>query len=504
MRLLLCLAAVFASVTSHAYLNLAWGKTLPANTRVHDIAVDSAGNTVIMGLDGSGDSSIYVSKVTPAGVTSWTKLIGAGAYGARSVALDNGGSIYVEYQHGNGITIHKMRSSDGASLGSLVLPDLVDIGFGRSGLVVDGANNVFFVARYYINFTQLGGLVVANLNASNIANSTYRRYSIANQMQILQCRPRPQGGVNVLAGLPVETPIHDGTWISSLYSFGPAGAPTMIPIGYGTTFATVPGTNNVLVAGSQPSTFGYILMQEITPAAEFVGARNDNVGEDTASFNDMFITKSGIAMIGGRLNEPGDVDYDSIVCSVDVNDELRKVNNHVFTAAGDQEIHRIDGDIYGTVIGAEFVNSSTFKFIEIDPTYAGSIATRTYTSAVIASRPCLAVNDAGFIAGGMGNRVTALKPRDLKDIYMGSTTYKGGTTATAIVRMYDVHTVNRTVTLSDGGSSYVTIATSKIIATGATQVSATVLTNAVPSTQNITLTAKYGNQTRTFAFTLTP
>lgn len=508
LRLCTCLAALSFAVSARAYFLQEWTKTLPTNTTVAEVTVDSAGNTLLVGTDSTGDNALYVTKISPAGTNLWTQTIsiaGSTNTEGRSVVVDSAGSVFIEYIAGNNLNVRKLRGTDGVTLGTFVVPDIIDAWAGRSDLVIDGANNVYLAARYFVQGTQLGGILVANINSASPANSTIRRHTTPYQTEIVKCRPRPQGGVVVLAGINVDTKITDGTFLSTLYSFAAAGSPTVTPVGYATDFASIPGTTDTLIAGSFAQSIGYIHLQELSATGEIFNSRNGIVGSRTAAFNDLFISKFGIVVTGGRVLETGDTDSDSVVSAFDLNNDLQLVNNYpIATVGNDQEIYAVKGDAYGTIACAEFFTSTMFKLIEIDPTSSSPISTRSYTSSVIASRPTMAMNAAGFTSIGMGNRVVGLKPRDLKDIYMGNTSYVGGTTATAIIRMYAPITSQRTVTLSDGGSPYVTIATSKVILAGQTQVSATVLTSSVPSTQNITLTAKYGNQTRTFALTLTP
>ncbi len=306
LRLLLCLAAVSASVLSHAYFLQQWTKTLPTNTTVAEVTVDSAGNTLVVGTDTTGDNAIYVTKVSPTGTNLWTQkmaIAGSTTATGRSIVVDSSGSVFIEYIANKNLTVRKLRGTDGVTLGTFVVPDIIDAWEGRSDLVIDGANNVYLAARYFVLASQLGGLLVVNINSGSPANSTIRRVSAPYLSEIVQCRPRPQGGVNILAGIEVDSKIPDGTFLSSLYSFGPAGSPTVTPVGYATTFASIPGTTETLIAGSMAETLGYIHLQEVSATSEIVNARNDIVGNRTSAFNDVFVSKFGIAITGGRVLE---------------------------------------------------------------------------------------------------------------------------------------------------------------------------------------------------------
>lgn len=505
LRSLAVLCCLLAAAIGPAYLNQAWNKTLPSNTFLTDLAVDSAGNTIV--VSGGASGLIYVRKVSPTGIDLWTVVIQdpTGGSTPRSLALDAAGSIFVEaINYGTDIlTLRKLRATDGAVLGSVNMPGPIWIQPSNSDVVVDSANNVYWVATQIDEDANQLALVVANINSGSLPASTFRTHRMPAQTNLLKVGPRPGGGVMVLAGIPVEPGLGDFLCTSTLYSFGPSGLPSQTNAGFAGAFAQVPNSSDIVFAGGRLSTAGYLNRHRIQLDGASGLSRTQALGSPIAFFRDLHVTKSGIGVAVGGM-EATNNSKDSVIVTFRSGDLSNGGKLQFLTPDVIQFMTSVRGDAYDTVTCLEMYDLKSFRIMEVDALTGLLLQTRTYTQTFTSTDTCHSVNSAGFIAIGMGNRIVGLKPRDLKDIYMGNTTYQGGTNATAIIRMYDTHTASRTVTLSDGGSPYVTIAASKVIDVGQTQVSATVLTNPVPSTQNITLTAKYGSQTRTFAFTLTP
>lgn len=504
-------AAVFGLIawacSAQAYMLQEWNKILPANTVVNDLFVDPAGNTIVLGTETSGWHRLYVTKVSPAGVNLWSVFIDEGQRDLEGsdILVDAGGSIYIDYLiDGSSTKVRRLRGTDGATLGTLEPQDSTESVTRGGNLVIDAANTVYWVTISRDNVSNRLGLQIANLNAASLPSSTFRFQTYPMETTLLAVRPRPGGGVMVLTGVSALSPIEFGSYISTLYSFPPSGSPKLFPTGFATTFATIPGTTDVLFVGAHPTNRGDLSRHEMTADGLITFAQFMIVDGRTVIIRDLHISKFGTAFaVGAALKEVG-TQTDSLVSTFQLRGgDATEREFKVSTPDVRQSFASVCGDSYGTVTCVENINNSTLKIAEVDPTHTSILHTRSYAITGF-SESSHSMNAVGFTAIGMGSRIVGLKPRDLKDIYMGNTTYKGGTNATAIIRMYEPITSQRIVTLSDGGSPYVTIATSKVILAGQTQISATVLTNPVPSAQNITLTAKYGNQTRTFAFTLTP
>lgn len=490
--------------SSQAYLLQAWNKTLPANTYLSDLTVDSAGNTIVAS---GGSAKVYVKKVAPTGGDLWTATIqGAqGGFSSRSVAVDTSGAVYVEYiDYGTTqLFLRKLRGSDGANLGTVEMPGPLFILQTNSRQVVDGANNVYWVASANETNGQLS-LRVANINSAALPASTFRTHHLPSDSRILEIRPRPGGGVLVLAGVPLQDDPLEENFISTLYSFEPTGVPKQFFAGSATTFAIVPGTNDLIFAGGRQGLYGSLVRHRIGLDGVAGLTVAQNLGVRPAFFRDLHVTKSGVGVAAGGFLEDSSNNVNAAIMTFAATG-LANGGSLKYETPNTFELSvSVKGDNYDGVTCVENYDRESLRVREFDALTGLPIHSRTYAGLPSSPDPVHAVNAAGFIGVGMGNRIVGLKPRDLKDIYMGNTTYQGGATATAIIRMYEPYTYDRAVNLSDGGSPYVTIAASKVIVGGQTQVSATVLTNPVPSTQNITLSAKFGNQARTFAFTLTP
>lgn len=494
--------------SAHAYMLQEWNKILPTSTVVNDVFVDPAGNTFVLGTNSTGWARLYVTKVSPTGVNLWSVLIDEGQRDLEGsdILVDAGGSIYIDYLiDGSSMKVRKLRGSDGVTLGTLEPQDYIERVTRGGNLVIDATNTVYWVTICRDDVSNQLALQIANVNSASLPSSTFHFQPYPLETRLLAVRPRPGGGVMVLTGIAALSPIDSGSYISTLYSFPSSGPPTLFPAGYATTFATIPGTTDVLFVGAHPTGRGDLSRHEMTADGLITFARLMIVDGRTVVIRDLHVSKFGTAFaVGAALKEVG-TQTDSLVSTFQLRGgDATEREFKVSTPDVLQSFTSVRGDSYGTVTCVEVINSSTLKIAEVDPTHTSILHTRSYSITPFSSEAAHSVNAAGFTAIGMGSRIVGLKPRDLKDIYMGNTTYRGGTNATAIVRMYEPITSQRTVTLSDGGSPYVTIATSRVVLAGQTQFSATVLTNPVPTTQNITLTAKYGNQTRTFSFTLTP
>lgn len=503
-RLLVAFMGVSLASLSHAYLLQAWSKTLPVNNYLADLVVDTAGNTIV--LSGS-NATVHVKKVSPTGSDLWAaSFTDPSGISPRRIAIDAAGSIFAEFVNYGNSTLHlrKMRATDGANQGTLSMPPNVFITPDNSRHVADGANNVYWVATGSDDTTFQPSLIVANVNSSNLPSSTFRTQPLPADSIILEVKPRPGGGILVLTGIPVEPSLGNEQCVSTLYSFGPTGLPKQTFAGYATTFAVVPGSSEVVFAGGRLSTAGYFVRHRVDLDGAAGVSRHQALGTKPAFFRDVHVSKSGFGVAVGGFEEDSGSYANSMIITFAAANLANGGNLKFLTPNVYQMMTSVEGDAYDGVSCVEAFHPDSFKVMEFDAATATLLHTRTYSAQSALADPVHAVNGAGFIAVGLIDRIVGLKPRDLKDIYMGNTTYQGGTNATAIIRMYEPYILDRTVTLSDGGSPYVTIATSKIILANQTQVSATVLTNPVPSTQNITLTAKYGSQTRTFAFTLTP
>lgn len=446
-------------------------------------------------------------KVSPTGADLWNATIqGAeGGFSSLGITVDGGGSIYVEYtDYGtNEIFLRKIRGSDRANLGTFQMPGTLFLFQRNSRHVVDSTNNVYWVTT--MEDTAIGQiyLSIANINSASPPASTVRTLRLPEDVRLLEVKPRPGGGVLILAGLPVVG-TNDEVAISTLYSFAPTGPPKQMFAGEATTFAFVPGTSDIVFAGGRQRLVGAIHLHR----AELEGisgiARSQNLGTGPAYTRDLHVTKSGIGVAVGGFDEDTGNYADSLILTFH-NQTLANGGNLKFRTLNHYQVMTsVKGDGFDNVTCVENSGNDSFKVIEFDAHSGFAVHTRSFAGSPSGGDAVHSVNSAGFIGVGQANRIVGLKPRDLKDIYMGNTTYTGGANATAIIRMYEPYTYDRNVILSDGGSPYVTIAASKNFAPGQTQVSATVLTTPVPSAQNITLTAKYGSLTRTFAFTLTP
>lgn len=105
--------------------------------------------------------------------------------------------------------------------------------------------------------------------------------------------------------------------------------------------------------------------------------------------------------------------------------------------------------------------------------------------------------------GNNTGSVILLKPRDLKDIYMGSPSITGGNSGTLNIRMYEAYGSPRTVTLTDDGA-HLSLPASKTVAGAASTASVVVTTTPVVASEVVTITAAYGLQQRMFKVTVNP
>lgn len=508
-RFALALAAVSISAMSHAYLLQEWTKTIVTGSTnyANDVAIDNAGNVYVLGSANDLTKSLFVTKIGPTGTTLWTKTYSspAGTIRGFDIAVDGSGSIYFAFDTlQQQVNFRKLRGSDGATLGDLLVPLSVPFSDNRMCEILFDENGQMYLALMSTGFlTGAPTLAVYNINLGAVASSTARSMTLGQETRMLQAKARPGGGIIVLAGIEVDA--SKDNFISNIYSFGPSGSPKITSVGYATAFAVDPVTDDIHTIGGRGASFNRIYRQ-IAPLDQGpVDGQNNSTDFRSVFIRDLLVTKNGTAMAaGGYLEEP-DQDYlDSAYFRYPVTANFITGSFTATTSGNYQQAETIQSDNFGNITVAEYVTATQIRIVELDAAYSGFIHTRSYSLPTNGPDVCHAVNGAGLVAVASGDRVVVLKPRDLKDIYMGSTTIKGGLSATAIIRMYEPHTVQRIVNLSDDNAANVTIAASKVILANQTQVSATVITKAVTSNQVTTLSAKYGNQTRTFTFTVVP
>lgn len=511
------LALLVSASFSAATLLQVWNKTVALSGEevlFRDVKVDTGGNVYGYGTVGVGDEAdVVVVKINPTGTTLWTNRITMpGNQTARNLVIDGAGNAYIDLTTQPGVTpdvqLRKLRGTDGGSLGTLTYndPGLYELTFGH--LVVDETGQIYWS---YLNLHTLGGgskndiYLLVKVNASNLAVSTKTPIVMPYRHSLLQSRTRPGGGVVIMAAKPVEdVSTSDSRWHNStLYIFDPVAGLRQISVGNASTFALdddrffalggyefgLPDPSDVI------STWGRL-------SGQLESAEKLELAPYNPFFTDSIVTKNknivGVGAIDRRTTRNEE-------CLLTVQDSqtghMVNVSSEIIGTVANEQFDSIRSDSYFCLSAVEtngsFVNS---KIHEIDEIQGFSVDSRTYPYFIRGH----AMNAAGHIAiAGNSGGITLLKPRDFKDIYMGSTTIVGGTSATLNVRMYETHTAARNVTLSDN-SPNVSMPATRVINVGTTIGNVVVTTTPVSSPQVVTITAAFGSHRRIFKVTVTP
>lgn len=514
----LCLALAFAVCASFSSATLlqSWNKSVTVSGEVpifQDVKVDSTGNVYAYGtVEIGGNNDVVVIKYSPAGATLWTNRIAlAGDQSARNLLIDGSGNLYIDFStrptiSQSDVQLRKLRSTDGGTIGTLNYadPEVIEVNFGR--LTVDQTGQVYWS---YLE-TQIGSpfsdvYQIVRVNSSNMALSTKTPLVVPAGFGLMQTKPRPGGGLVMLIAKSLDgtQPLDGRRHSSSLYEFVPTTGLRQITLGSASTFVlNAEGSFFGLGAHDGGLGFSTVLSTWGTLGGQIDSGYRQTMDADNPYFRDAVYTKNkriiGVGAIDGGSGRAEDclmtqqiVEMGHIfqISSVVIGTNLNEVFDSI----------QLDG-FFGLSAVENNGNSDNGRIHELDEISCVSVDSRPLNYFVRAH----AVNASGLIAtAGNEGGVTLMRPRDMKDIYMGSTTIRGGLSATLNVRMYESHTVNRTVNLTDN-SANVSMPATRVINAGTTIGNVVVTTTAVASPQVVTITAAYGSQRRIFTLTVTP
>jgi hypothetical protein len=462
-------------------------------------AVDANAGVIAIGnVILSGQSDVILTKISATGATVWTNRISlAGDQFPTKVLVDPGGDVYALYEDtsaGSPDTyIKKLRGTDGGTIWTFTLKTPVqEVPY---AIHLDSAGQLYLVwLRSDGNDWTVGITIV---NQISLASSLTQQIYIPAGMEILSSLARPAGGVYFALGTRNTTPgIAQGLSCTSTLNYVSAsnllGAP--VAEGFASVFAVDKLEDKVYSGGiGLPTANSFTACwHTMTPFG----------GQQSAShrLNVTHPIYRGATFANGFLDIAGGFDTGSgvqpgwfFVYAYGLNMNC----TFLVSPAANESANYIGSDNFGGLY-ATSDGSPLSAVFEMDLSSYTQVDTKTIPYRINAAytSPFGAIGTAG--AGG---GVSLFKPRDLKDIYMGSNKMLSGSTANANIRVYEPYTAVRRITLF--GSSC-TMPAFKDIAIGATSVSAVVTAATVSVDTPALLFSSYGGITRTFNFTIQP
>ncbi len=492
----------------HATLVQAWSKTINYGGQpvsFIDCGVDASASVFGIGsVIVSGQSDVLVTKVSQTGSTLWTNRVNlAGDQFASRIVVDPSGDVFISYQDmaafNSDAFVKRLRGTDGATLWThSIKTPLHDIPF---GLHLDGLGQLFLVWYQTNNYKEEAAVTIINQAALN--TSVTRKLTFPAGQNLLRSFARPAGGVFVALANRDSTPggLLEGTsYTSGLYhlSAGNVLAPP-VPMGYASVFAIDKLTDKIYSGGiALPTAASFTTCWHTrTP---FGGQQefSHTLNLTNPRYRDATFTKNGYLQIAGSFDY-GAPDFQEPSWFWIEQQGLNMNITRLVSPAANDSLAFIGADNFGGLFGTSDGSPQSAIF-EMDAILRTQVDTKLIPYRVTTQF----VSPFGPIGtAGAGGGLSLFKPRDLKDIYMGSTQYTGGASATAIVRMYQPHTAVRTVALTKSGQN-LGMPTSKDIIIGATSASFTVTTLPVGAPQECFIKATLAGSTRTFSFTVVP
>jgi hypothetical protein len=505
-RLLLSLSLVAVASVASATLIQSWNKSITLGgspTIFEEDVLDSSGNVYAVGTVLAADNDVFLTKINSAGSTQWTnRLSMAGDQNAHEILNDGAGNIWYSYTYTathESVGLKKIRASDGATLGTYTItsPSFTAVSFGD--LIMDDTGQIYWITeRWYAG--ALRYLEITKVNSATLAASTSYLVTIPIGQDVIQCLPKPGGGVFFTLGsndLPLGGFLDGRFFDADVYTYTAPAAIKSAPIGKASRIAINPVNSYIYGMGgvNENGNLGRSRMP-INGTVEAVDV--DTTTNPLSYIRDALITKNQTFLGVGATDTGSPNQQDSLFVGIDYNSGLFLNFQTVIPGTFSNDIaETIRSDSFAEITATE---NSGARILELDE----------YTGLLVDSKPISyfigghAVNAVGQIAVcGNSGGITYFRPRDLKDIYMASSTMHGGDTATLNIRMYEVYGGGRTITLSDN-SSHLSLPASKIIPGAASTGTVTVTTTAVTVPEVVTITAAFGNQQRRFKVTLNP
>lgn len=491
---LLAVTSIALAALSPAALIQVWDKSF-SSVGFRGATIDSSGNVYGVGSTTNGYVNTVIVKVSPAGSTLWTKTIPVTAQQlGKHILLDAFGNAYVSVETYEGkIYLKKIRTSDGASLGSLTFDDVNLSEYDTGGLIADKTGQIFFVFERWDLVAHTGQIGIAKVDAANFNLTTTNFFPIPPGSGFLDVEPRA-AGIAILLGTKAIAwdPFNEyDTASSSVFIYDGNAVTSAVPLGLASRIALW-ADDSVYGFGSDTTDFYVTHALANTPTIdEWMGTVNTGAG----FVRDVVLTKNKSMIAAGGASGS------STIWKVNPESGLAfEFRKSIPGTANPERLDWIKKDGYFGLYALETNRgASPSRVLEIDELTGEVVDSRTYNYLPYG----FATNASGLTVFAGSNNLVLLKPRDLKDIYMASTTMTGGNSASLTIRMYETYGNARTVNLTDN-SPNLSLPASKTVAGATSTASVIVTTTPVAVPELATITATYGTQTRIFRVTINP